>query len=250
MRADSAELAHEYDAWHQRVFDDNPEHHDEESPWYRLVLEYIGPLEGKRLLEVACGRGGFARLMASRGASVFGADFSAAALRIASGKNAGNGNSAGRVAFAQADAQKLPYASKSFDAVISCETIEHIVDPRAALTEMARVTKPDGCLYLTTPNYFNAMGLYNVYARLRRRKASPGDDQPLDRVFLFPEIRRLIRAAGWRIERADGTVHQLPVMPRHNPVQLPQMEANRTLRRMLAPFAFHYFALCRKETAA
>ena len=48
-----------YDDWHQQVFDSAPEHADQSSPWYQLVLEYIGSVSGKRVLEVSCGRGGF-----------------------------------------------------------------------------------------------------------------------------------------------------------------------------------------------
>lgn len=250
MRTDSVDLASEYDVWHQRVFDQSPEHRDEESPWYRLVLEYLIPVAGKRVLEVACGRGGFAKLLASKGATVFGADFSAAALRMAQEKNSRIGNGARRVALAQADAQRLPYASGSFDVVVSCETIEHVKDPLSALKEMARVTRASGLLYLTTPNYFNAMGLYNIYARLRQRKASPGADQPFDRIFLFLEIRRLIHASGWDLTRADGTVHQFPILRGHNPIAVPRMEANRTVRRLVSPFAFHYFVLCQKKKVA
>src|SRR5580704_6264023 len=34
-------LAAEYNDWHQRVFDGAPENPDEESPWYKLVTEYL-----------------------------------------------------------------------------------------------------------------------------------------------------------------------------------------------------------------
>jgi 2-polyprenyl-3-methyl-5-hydroxy-6-metoxy-1,4-benzoquinol methylase len=67
-------LATQYDQWHQRVFDSCPEHADESSPWYELVLEYLPPVENKRILEIACGRGGFVKTLASRGALVFGSD--------------------------------------------------------------------------------------------------------------------------------------------------------------------------------
>ena len=226
-------LATEYNQWHQRVFDSAPEQADEESPWYRLVLEYLIPLTGKRVLEVACGRGGFASRMASMGAVTFGADFSAVALQIARRKLLQN--TSARVELVQADAQQLPYADESFDIVVSCETIEHLSHPGSALKEMARICRTGGLLYLTTPNYFNAMGLYYVYARLRGRPATPGWDQPTDHVFWFPEIRSMLKRAGWAIVRSDGTIHQFPIRPGHNPVAMPSLESNRSVRRILSP---------------
>jgi ubiquinone/menaquinone biosynthesis C-methylase UbiE len=243
-------LAAEYNDWHQRVFDDARENHDESSPWYKLVIEYLPSVEGQKILEVACGRGGFARLLASRGARMFGADFSSTALQIAWGKT--NGTRTQRktpVELAQADAQNLPYAQDSFDAIVSCETIEHLPDPGAALREMSRVVRSGGALFLTTPNYFNLMGLYNLYARARNRRATPGADQPFDRVFLFPQIRSLLRNAGWRITRSDGTVHQFPIRPGHNPIIVESLEANRQIRRILSPFAFHYFVMATNAKA-
>ena len=76
-------LATEYDKWHTKVFESDPGHADESSPWYRIVQEYLPPVEGRRVLEIACGRGGFSRLLGARGASVCGADFSASAVAIA-----------------------------------------------------------------------------------------------------------------------------------------------------------------------
>jgi ubiquinone/menaquinone biosynthesis C-methylase UbiE len=244
-------LAAEYNDWHQKVFDATPEDHDESSPWYRLVIEYLPSVEGKRVLEVACGRGGFSRLLASRGARMFGADFSSTALQIARRKITGEQTPrCSQLELAQADAQNLPYADNSFDIIVSCETIEHLPDPAAALKEMARVTRSGGMLFLTTPNYFNLMGLYNLYARARNRKATPGADQPFDRVFLFPQIRALLRNAGWRIVHSDGTVHQFPIRPRHDPIIVRSFETNRTVRRLLSPLAFHYFLMAKSAKAS
>jgi ubiquinone/menaquinone biosynthesis C-methylase UbiE len=244
-------LAAEYNDWHQRVFDAAPEGHDESSPWYKLVMEYLPSVEGKRVLEVACGRGGFSRLLASRGARMFGADFSSTALQIARRKITGEQTErCTQLELTQADAQNLPYADNSFDIIVSCETIEHLRDPAAALKEMARVTRSGGLLLLTTPNYFNLMGLYNLYARARNRKATPGADQPFDRVFLFPQIRALLRNAGWRIARSDGTVHQFPIRPRHDPIIVRSLETNRTVRRLLSPLAFHYFLMAKSAKAS
>ena len=160
-------LSAEYDKWHEKVFESDPGHADESSPWYQIVLEFLPPVQGKKILEIACGRGGFSRFLGSRGATVCGADFSTSAVAIARKRLLDYPSLAGTVSYMQADAQHMPFAEGSFDMVISCETIEHVPDPAAAVREMYRVCKPGGTLYLTTPNYLNLMGLYLIYARVR-----------------------------------------------------------------------------------
>ncbi len=240
-------LRTEYDAWHRRFFAADPERDDAASPWYALVREKIGPVAGLWILEVACGRCGFVRELGAAGARVTGCDFSFSALSLGAAKirTAGvNGNAA----LVQGDAQKLPFADESFDLVVSCETIEHVPDVQRAVQEMHRVTRTGGRLFLTTPNYANFMGLYDLYAKIRH----PGrkDDQPFDRRQWFAQIRGYLRGAGWTILSSDGTVHQFPFIPGQNPVAFPWMESNQTVRRLLSPFAYHYFLLARKGSPA
>ena len=242
-------LATEYDRWHQdRAVRPDPEHSDENSPWYRLVREYLGPLCDKRILEIACGRGGFAQLLAAQGADVVGADFSLAALHITQQRITAQERGAVSVSLAQADAQAMPFSDAAFDVIISCETIEHLPHPRAALLEMARVCRPGGLLYLTTPNYFNLMGLYRVYDAMLGRPRRSEESQPFDTLWNFPEVRRLVRQAGWEILRTDGTVHQFP-FPGRSPVRVFSLEKNRALRRSLSIFALHQFVMARKRAA-
>ena len=240
-------LATEYDKWHTNVFKSDPQHQDESSPWYQLLLEFLPSVQGKSVLEVACGRGGFSRLLASQGALVRGADFSSSAITIARERLLEHPELAGRVTYSQADAQQLPFGSESFDVIISCETIEHVPDPGAAVREMYRVCKAGGTLFLTTPNYLNLMGLYELYATVRhpRRRSS----QPLDLRYIFTQVRRFVTAAGWKIVRTDGTVHQFPFIPRHDPVRFASLESNRAIRRLLSPFAYHYFVMAQKRSA-
>lgn len=237
-------LRTDYDVWHERLFNADPKHEDASSPWYELVREQIGSVTGLRILEVACGRGGFVKELSQNGAQVTGCDFSLAALRVGQEKlrALGNGISA---ALIQGDAQALPFAGESFDVVVSCETIEHVPDVRKALREMWRVARPGAKLFLTTPNYANLMGLYDLYARVRH----PGrrDDQPFDRRQWFPQIRGYVRGAGWAILHSDGTVHQLPIFAGRNPVGLPALESNHVIRRILSPLAYHYFLVCEKR---
>ena len=49
------------------------------------------------------------------------------------------------------DGKKIPYPSNKFDAVMATEVLEHVEDPLGLLTEMRRVLKPQGKLFLTMP---------------------------------------------------------------------------------------------------
>lgn len=240
-------LRTEYDAWHQGVYESDREHDDASSPWYHLVREQIGAVAGLRVLEVACGRGGFVRELARAGARVTGCDFSEAALRVGQLKLR-NGSGKSAAALIQSDAQKLPFADESFDVVVSCETIEHVPDAQGAVREMYRVARGGGQLFLTTPNYANFMGLYELYSLVRHPARK--DDQPFDRRQWFPQVRGYVRRAGWKILRSDGTVHQFPFVPGRAPVGFPQLEANHTVRRLLSPFAYHYFVMAKKKDVA
>jgi SAM-dependent methyltransferase len=58
---------------------------------------------------------------------------------------------------------KLPYESKFFDAVILCEVIEHFnFNPLPTLKEINRVLKPDGLLYVGTPNLASIKNRLNL----------------------------------------------------------------------------------------
>ena len=50
-----------------------------------------------------------------------------------------------------ADACELPFANESMDTVVLFETLEHVARPADAISEIARVLKPGGCLLLTMP---------------------------------------------------------------------------------------------------
>jgi ubiquinone/menaquinone biosynthesis C-methylase UbiE len=239
----------EYDRWHQDRSDPlNLRQGDENSPWHRLLLEYLGPVQGKRVLEMACGRGGFTKLLASMGARVVASDFSSAALEITKQRIAPSDCGISSVDLIRADAHQLPFSNASFDIIISCETIEHLPHPLEALLEMARVCRPEGLLYLTTPNYFNLMGLYRVYDAMLGRPQRSEESQPFDTVWTFSQVHRLIRQSGWQILQTDGTVHQFP-FPGRSPVRIFSLENNRVLRRSLSIFALHQFVMARRKAA-
>ena len=99
-----------------------------------------------RVLDVASGTGLGSQLLHAYGAElVVGAESDPDALRHVRPAPSG-------LSFVRADAQALPFADASFDAVVSFETIEHLADARALLAECRRVLREEGLLYLSTPN--------------------------------------------------------------------------------------------------
>lgn len=74
-------------------------------------------------------------------------------------------------ALARADAvvlgvgERLPFANDTFDLILSNEVIEHVTDDRAAVAEMARVTRPGGRIVIFAPNRWYPVEQHGVYWR-------------------------------------------------------------------------------------
>lgn len=71
--------------------------------------------------------------------------------------------------FTQADISDLPFQDRSFDYVMLIEIIEHLENPIEALKEVFRVLKPNGSLFLTTPNDHGKGFLYGKFKNITSR---------------------------------------------------------------------------------
>jgi ubiquinone/menaquinone biosynthesis C-methylase UbiE len=66
----------------------------------------------------------------------------------------------------QADAQSLPLKSQVFMQVICSEVLEHLLDPSAALNEIARVLKAKGVAVISVPNETMINRLKSILVKL------------------------------------------------------------------------------------
>jgi SAM-dependent methyltransferase len=203
-----------YDHWHAQLEGVA----EADDPWHQLVRRHLGSIEGASVLEIGCGRGGFARWLSQHGAqTLLAADFSPTAVAIAAKAVAGL-----PCQLEVADIGCLPHSDNRFDIVISCETIEHVPDPQGAVAELARVMRPGGRLLLTTPNYMSTMGLYRAYRHIVGRPFRESG-QPINNLTLLPRTMYWLRHAGLRPTFADAKGHYL-FFPHRRPIPIPLLD--------------------------
>ena len=130
--------------------------------WRIATTRAVAPRPGQRILDLAAGTGASSVALARSGAEVVAADFSPG--MIAEGARR-HGDVPG-LSFVEADATALPFGDAEFDTVTISFGLRNVNDPRAALAEMRRVTKPGGRLVIcefSHPQHPLFAGVYRFY---------------------------------------------------------------------------------------
>ena len=130
--------------------------------WRIATTKAVNPQPGERILDVAAGTGTSSAALTKTGAHVVAADFSAGMIAVGRERQAGNS----LVEFVQADATALPFADNEFDAVTISFGLRNVVEPKKALAEFYRVTKPGGRVVIcefTTPPFAPFRAVYFAY---------------------------------------------------------------------------------------
>jgi ubiquinone/menaquinone biosynthesis C-methylase UbiE len=110
----------------------------------KVIREHLGDLRGRRVLDVGCGKGRFARVFREQEAEaeIWGLDISEEMLRHVP---AGIHTRAGSMT-------ELPFADAFFDGAYATESLEHAVEIEKAVSEICRVVKPAGRIAIIDKN--------------------------------------------------------------------------------------------------
>lgn len=142
-------------------------------PWHRWVFDQLALPADARILELGCGPADLWRENAERipaGWDITLTDFSEGMVAAAQQHLTETGRA---FTFKQADAQDLPFAAETFDAVIANHMLYHVPDRPRAFAEIRRVLKSGGVLYAATNGERHMLELWqllepyipNCYAR-------------------------------------------------------------------------------------
>lgn len=165
-------------------------------PWHmRRVADRMGGMNGRKVLDVACGTGEWLAELADRGARTAGIDISSRAVEQC------------RRRLPEADiregvAEQMPFEDGYFDLVTCLGSLEHFLDQPRALREMRRVAKPGATLLILVPNagfLTRRLGLYGGTRQVTIRET----------VRSLEEWRMLLRDAGLEVCARWRDLHPL-----------------------------------------
>lgn len=194
--------------------------------------------DGQRLLDLGCNWGRWSIAAAQNGYSVVGIDPQLGAIMAARRVSRQLGLS---INYIVADARYLPFAENSFDKVFSYSVLQHLSKENVAtaVTEIARVLKPEGASLVQMPTPF---GIRTLYSQARRRfRPAYGFEV---RFWTIPSLKRLFSKIGKTKISVDcyfGTGLQKSdshLMPAKFKVVLTVSEMLRKMSRIARPLVY------------
>jgi trans-aconitate methyltransferase len=166
------------------------------------VLEWLDAQPGERILDLGCGDGQLTLRVAATGARVTGADLSPEMAAAARARG---------VEAEVANAEALPFADGSFDAVFSNAALHWVHDHEAMLAQVHRVLKPGGRFVAEMGGHGNIAAIRVAFIAALARH---GHADREDGVNYYPTPESYTR----RLERHGFRVERIALIPRPTPL--------------------------------
>lgn len=164
-----------------------------------VIVPLVGP--DRRVLDVGCGIGSTAALLAANGCTVVGVEFDPAAAAQASAH-------CERVVVCDLDTADLgaEVGDDRFDVVLTADVLEHLRDPARVLSAAAGLLRPGGRVVASIPNVAHgSVRLALLHGDFRYADMGILDRTHL-RFFTRETVEEVFAEAGLRIDHLDRTV--------------------------------------------
>jgi 2-polyprenyl-3-methyl-5-hydroxy-6-metoxy-1,4-benzoquinol methylase len=157
----------------------------------RVLVEFLGDVSNRRVLDMGTGTGRAAMALARRGARVTAVDASNEMLAVARQRAV---EARVSIEFAEGDVHRLAFPGRAFDSVVCLRLLMHVPDWRRALSEVCRVAERR--LVLDYPSLGSAASLQAAWRQLAMKA---GQTVEAYRVFRTRAIAEELRRHGFRI---------------------------------------------------
>ena len=165
------------------------------------MLDFVGDLHEKTVLDVGTGTGRVALALASHGAQVTGVDASSEMLKVARTRLAAAKMD---VTFLPGDAHSLAFPDQSFDIAVSMRMLMHTIDWQRCLSELCRVSHRR--MVFDYPPTWSAPALQ---VGMRRAAKLAGRSVETYRVISTAAVRSVLTANGFDVVKS----HRQFVLP-------------------------------------
>ncbi len=135
----------EIKVWYNQLHAERGEHAWRPCGAYPIFLDYLEVKAGKRLLDVGCGTGYLLKEADRRGLETYGVDISEEAVKISERISPNSKIFVGK-------GERLEFSDNFFDYVTCIGVMEHFLDIKRGVKEMARVAKRNALLCVVVPN--------------------------------------------------------------------------------------------------
>ncbi len=194
------------------------------------------PSNAKRILDVGCGAGDNARLLASRGCVVTGVTFSEQEAEVAA-------RHCERVILADVEREDLDLPAQGFDVILLSHVLEHLRAPSELLRRLARLIPVGGGVVIAVPN----MAQWRMRWQLARgnwRRTATG---PLDRTHLhfwsLETATELLEHTPFGLARVVAADLALPLWPLRRIAPVLSAKIDSALGRRVPNVAAHQVIL-------
>ena len=215
-----------------------------EEKYYDIISELISNVRGKRVLDVGFGRGEILLRVHNKGGFPYGVEISEGAINICR-------KVLHTATLVLSPAESLPFKDNFFHMVICSGTLEHFIGPEEALSEIWRVLKPSGTLFVVIPNScwlgnIPKVLLFPLYAfvEVRCRKSGIASHQPIERKYSFRFGKTFLEKSGFTIVKW---------IPYQRDIVLYQRKYFSINKRFLSPkcvpaaLCHHHIFICKKS---